>query len=613
MVAPFIAPLRAWVKQQRRNDRQKGVPAEPVALDDAGTDLEATHDEIMAADAPEVAERSQADTNHLQFLLSRLNQSKSEQNQEAPTFNQSHANQLAVGLKKMLSVGSASASAPAAPPRQAQLQLSPPPPSVVGGSLMSLLRPNSTALPPRTPAEQLDISPLHAQNPHHHNRKALQNMPPPQFLHPAHNEIPQHRFSFANTSAVYPQPPMPQQFQQPPMPHQQQLLPPRQMQIGQVQHVPQQMRASSIQFAPHHHVPPDPNRPHSTPFAPGFAAAVPPNAPAANMAPSKLNAHSLALLNTFKRPTIGTDPVPVSPETKSLELPNDNIKREASESVRQSIPAGFVPNAEAGNSNGPRNTHQSALLGLFRNGQSMAAASEVPVAELSAGTPKTLGKMVSQTGVDEHPQALGAKAMQSHLTSATVSGPLNAPDFGAVQRTRAPVELGGGQENAHTPVPVHAIASGMVLQAPRPFHPSTILQRQQQYTPTDSTAQAHAKGRGQVQGHAQVPNARSDDPGMHTTEQKSALLSLFNAKAPPVAAGKHAVQGPQRRSSGNGSPVSPLPDGRVPVKPTEHQQVGVPRSRVGSLADDARGGDAPITPVDKKFLFKYLEDMVNGK
>jgi hypothetical protein len=151
----------------------------------------------------------------------------------------------------------------------------------------------------------------------------------------------------------------------------------------------------------------------------------------------------------------------------------------------------------------------------------------------------------------------------------------------------------------------------MVLEAPRPFHPSTILQRQQQYTPTDPTAQAHARGRGQAQSHTQAPNARSDDRGTHTTEQKSALLSLFNSKAPPVAAGKHAVQGPQRRSSGNGSPVSPLPDGRVPVKPTEHQQA--PRSRVGSLAEEARGGDAPITPVDKKFLFKYLEDMVNGK
>jgi hypothetical protein len=190
---------------------------------------------------------------------------------------------------------------------------------------------------------------------------------------------------------------------------------------------------------------------------------------------------------------------------------------------------------------------------------------------------------------------------------------LNAPDFDAVQRARPPVELGGGHENAHTPVPVHAIASGMVLQAPRPFHPSMILRRQQQYTPTDPTAQGQAKGQVQGQPQHHIPSARSDDRGQPTTEQKSTLLSLFNTKPPAAAAGKQAVQGPQRRASGNGSPVSPLPDGRVPVKQTEVPQVGVPRSRVGSLADDSRGVDVPITPVDKKFLFKYLEDMVNGK
>jgi hypothetical protein len=438
---------------------------------------------------------------------------------------------------------------------------------------MSLLRPNSTALPPHNPAEQLDISPPQT-TPHHQNLKALQSMAPPQFHHEAHNETPQHRFSFANTSQHYPQP---QPYQQPPMPHHHQLLQPRQMQMGQVH--PQQMPAS-MPF-PAQRAPRGPNGPHPNTFAPNFGA--PPLA-APTMPPSKLNAHSLALLNTFKRPTIGTDPVPVSPETKSLELHNDHVQS------FDRKPSAAHQSASAGNPNATRN-HQSTLLGLFRNGQPMAA--EVPVAELSAGTPKTLGKMVPQSG--EHPQALGAKDLQSHLTSATVSGPLNAPDFGAVQRARAPVELGGGHENAHTPVPVHAIAAGMVLEAPRPFHPSTILHRQQQYTPTEMTGHGHVK----AHVHVQAPNAPS-------TEQKSALLSLFNAKA-PVSAGKHAAQGPRRRSSG-GSPVSPLPDGRLPVKPTEHAQGGAPRSRVGSLADDV-----PITPVDKKFLFKYLEDMVNGK
>jgi mRNA-decapping enzyme subunit 2 len=561
---------------------------------------------MIAADAPEVAERSQADTNHLQFLLSRLNMSKSEQNQDAPTINQSHANQLALELKKMLSIGQTSTAAATAPPAGvAQLQVSPPPP-VVGGSLMSLLRPNSTALL-HTPADQLDVSPPQAQTQHHHNRKAPQNMPPPHFLHPAHNGYPQHRFSFANTSTVYPQPP---QFQQPPMVHQ--LLPPRQMQVGQIQHVPQQMRAPSIPFPGQHHVP-GPIGPHPTPFPPSFGATAHQNAPAANMPPSKLNQHSLTLLNTFKTPAMSTEPVPVSPETKSLELPHDNLKRldRKASSASQIIAARFMPNAEPGNSNAPRNTHQSALLGLFRNGPPMAAAlpaGEVPVAELSAGTPKTLGKTVSQSMDEQHPLAIGAKTGQSNLTSATVSGPLNAPDFGAVQRARAPVELGDGQENSHTPVPVHAIASGMVLEAPRPFHPLMILQRQQQYTPTDSTA----TGQVQSQNHPHLPGARSDDRGMHATEQKSALLSLFNAKAPAVAAGKHVVKGPRRRASGNGSPVSPLPDGRVPVKQAE-LPLEAARSRVGSLADEARGGETPITPVDRKFLFKYLEDMVNGK
>jgi len=247
-----------------------------------------------------------------------------------------------------------------------------------------------------------------------------------------------------------------------------------------------------------------------------LGAAAPPNALGASMAPSKLNAHSLALLNTFKRPTIGTEPVPVSPETKSLELPNDNIQRFNRKASGQNIPPGFVPSAEAGNSNVPRNAHQSALLGLFRNGQSMVAASEVPVAELSAGTPKTLGKIVSQTGVNEH-QALGAKGPAVHLTSATVSGPLNAPDFGAVQKGACASELGGGHENAHTPVPVHAIASEWCWK---------LLGRSIHLHSTAPTAiYAHGfDGQGHAKDHDRIQSMRSclrttQWPGMHPTSK----------------------------------------------------------------------------------------------
>lgn len=75
-----------------------------------------------------------------------------------------------------------------------------------------------------------------------------------------------------------------------------------------------------------------------------------------------------------------------------------------------------------------------------------------------------------------------------------------------------------------------------------------------------------------------------------------------------------------RHPSLNGSPVSPLPDRRVPVKSqpttTESARPEKIKSRVASFEIEGQGQtsaktQSPITPVEKKFLFQYLEGVVS--
>jgi mRNA-decapping enzyme subunit 2 len=303
--------------------------------------------------------------------------------------------------------------------------------------------------------------------------------------------------------------------------------------------------------------------------------------------------------------------------------------------------------AEAANQN-PRSTQQNTLLGLFQKPQSdlpqqMHNVSHQPpvsgLVELSAQpTPHaTIGKAGAMRAVDGMlmgPPIPGPIRRDQHgLTTATVSGPLNAPNFETMSRNQKPVELGNGKPHyvprsvpqgaaqghgqvpfqgivptASPPVPVHTIGSGMVLEAPQPFHPSNLLQRQQQLTPSNVAALSLPP-----QKAVNMFDRRQQAPADH----KSTLMSLFG-KAPISTA--IPLQQTRRQVSQTGSPVSPIPERRAPVKqydPRVAPSSVASKSRMNSFAESngstKSGNRTPISTMDKNFLLGFLEDVANGE
>jgi hypothetical protein len=112
----------------------------------------------------------------------------------------------------------------------------------------------------------------------------------------------------------------------------------------------------------------------------------------------------------------------------------------------------------------------------------------------------------------------------------------------------------------------------------------------------------------------QLPGA-FDRRGTMQADQKSALMSLFGKPAGVARrSASPAQQQPRRRVSRSGSPVSPIPDRRVPVNARGAGGVA-PRSRMSSFAEEGKangsGPQTPIDPADKKFLLGYLENFVS--
>jgi mRNA-decapping enzyme subunit 2 len=660
MVAPFMLPLKIWILGERKRDRQQaGLNAPEVVLAEdsgLGTDMEAM--------APEVAETNEAEARHFQSLLSRLNTSQDvyHHQPELPACNGlNQADELAVQLKKLLSVGQPDPSpgstlnpqvpAPAAPTSSAG-----------GGSLMSLLRPGPSLLShhPQTPFEQIIMSPPEAHAPHqsHIRRQDYDGMPPPPSFPFANNvgfmpRNPGPRFA-TNTAAPY-------QHYHSPLDHHYQ---PNSPAFGQLAEV------SGQNFAPEIPAASKPQQYHprglldSSPNALMQSHGAPP--PSSLPIPKpRLTAHSLSLLNAFNGTPPPVSAIAVSPPQpgESVGLPMRNVQLQApmagpasllgvlrsqqqntEATSRAEIEGSEVPVPQV-QPQQPRNNPQAhTLLNLFRSSggpfhsevgsAGRPAELEPPVAELSAGTPYHVvgpGATVTQT---LNGTLAGRSSKQSkgkaRLTSATVSGPLNSPDFETVVRNRPPAELGSGEEQSVTPVPIHHIEPGMPLEAPQAIHhPSMILQRQM--TPNTMPVPNPVTVQHNQQAHHQP--ASFDRRGTLATDQKSTLMSLFGKVAPPPTSmpSAHNTAAPpighQRRPSQN-SPVSPLPARLVPARQTSYHAYDSPaqgpppiirpiRSRVSSFADEAQSNRAsaspnpPITPVEKKFLFQYLEGVVS--
>ncbi|KAL0262845.1 mRNA-decapping enzyme subunit 2 [Diplodia seriata] len=294
--------------------------------------------------------------------------------------------------------------------------------------------------------------------------------------------------------------------------------------------------------------------------------------------------------------------------------------------------------------NKPRTAQADALLGLFRKPsasgpvsppQEMPAQSLVPEpAELSAQSPSIDRQQLvhpgSQSGymsAGSPVPPVGTNNNKAGETSATVSGPFNAPDFDQLRKhTRVSQSNGRASprtqgrpasrperqatpqfsilsrprpEATATPSPKLTPSAPVqrrdtssprnILEAPKPFAPHFTPQilRRPQNTMSPNSSRLHSFDRRE--------SASSD--------QKSALLSLFS---------KPQTQSPKGFPSGVISPVSPLP---------ERQQGSGGRSRISSITSapgeglgsrSARGSVSgqPTTPVDKSFLLGYLNGVV---
>ncbi|KAF2111388.1 hypothetical protein BDV96DRAFT_582078 [Lophiotrema nucula] len=507
MVAPFLAPLKHWIKQQRRLDRQNktssGQYLVPPNVDDlelAEEDIqgETTADEGLAAEI--LPGNEQAADGSFADLVARLGRSHrtsdalpevSMQPQTAEVFDP------AAELKRLLSVdaGLPSQAAPVEAPAAAQ--------QPQANQLLSFFQGSkpTQSQPPRTPYDQIMPPPPLPQSPHgqHHPRPPhLENMPPP----PQYGFQPQHPPSFRS-----PQPPhmQPQHLNGRPLSIPRNFIPPPPQQNPVFHsHGPSIQEAFSQQAARPYQRTGDPQFAQAPQFPGLHGPAIP---PASRLPPPKLTEHALGLLNAFKsqekptptpqqnapQPQHGTKATPktqppalqsafdsyISPST----LPSANPYA-PSPPPFQSPPSVNLQTAQPK----PRNAHQDSLLNLFRS-PSVSAATPPPQmlgvgpVELSA-QPTTPGhsrlpSAVRATGPPrpdltikpDLPDPFGQHPKKPEITSATVSGPVNVPDFDTVKK-HSHIHDANGHGHSRGPSPAGGRSTEQM-----PFPPMQILKR----------------------------------------------------------------------------------------------------------------------------------------
>ncbi|KAF2421538.1 hypothetical protein EJ08DRAFT_491517 [Tothia fuscella] len=566
MVSPFIRPLRVWINQQRRLDKRHGRHVSKAQLIVEEEEAEDTPAVDETADEALLETTDVEDTGHLERLLFNLRNSRNDAAEAADLPEVSTdippVVDLSAQLKGMLGVGGFNTGAQ---------QQQPPPQEQESNPLLAILRgngppqppfashpqqPNHGVIPPQTPAQQIDLGPPNAHTPHHHNHERQPqtgNMVPPapfpvgyhfqgqQFQPHPHGPRPFPNQTFPPQHAFHangPPPPQQQQRIQPPY------------------NGPMPLR-----MPVHQHIPPPQDR--VSQFAPQFPQYnQAPHVPAASkLPPPKLTSHTSSLLNMFKSPA----PQAVAPASAQRQMPPPPIPSQDYEQ-KMPVPAQVSslqqpprhptqsPGVLRPHATKPRNLQQDTLLNLFRApsapatppgvrppGMEKSSPAIEPV-ELSAQSPNLSRdkahpqqqpklSMRHLPALDTAPPIMGSRSPGS-LTSATVSGPLNAPDFDSVhrvQRQQKPAELGNGHPSPlsqHPPqlhtaqqnhlldilngapqilsnsrqsqqnqrqhqqptvpppqvrspprVPIHTATSKAPMEAPQPFHPTSILRR----------------------------------------------------------------------------------------------------------------------------------------
>ncbi|KAF1814928.1 hypothetical protein P152DRAFT_480049 [Eremomyces bilateralis CBS 781.70] len=449
MVAPFLSPLKSWIRQQKKLNANRTAMAnthESEPADEVDEHMPSDHPAAVESETlPQVVEQQSFTikaASDMDRILTQLRQSHPNSQPPAAPIPPSDP---AADLRRMLNMGQPRDSGP------------PLPSNSQASDLLALFNRQKLAgntgpasLLPITPMEQISRTP-DAQTPHHHHSQqhVLPTDPPPPHFHQPVTSVQELVPNMDPT-----QRPMP--FPQPTGPRHPFIPDQVQRQMGAVPTLGPSLpiqSSSELQEAYSSY------RPYRQTGDPQFNQSPDvhsPAIPSASKLPQpKLNSHTLALLNAFKGSS--------QPQAETERY----VRSQEAHPSGSTYPPQNAPAPEPSASG-----QQQALLNLFKagpgagrppqrsqlQGQSATLAPE-PV-ELSAQPTPLVHQQryaAPQGAPEREVLQQGNKKSQS-ITSATVSGPLNAPDFDTVRRSssrRRPSHHAKPAELATVPSPVN--------------------------------------------------------------------------------------------------------------------------------------------------------------
>lgn len=615
MVAPFMHPLKKWIAYQKKIDvkTQAGVKRsaqmEAETMDEASqlvnsgiTPIQMPLEMAVPSDLPEVTSSQDASA-HLKRLLN-INNANMMQTQPQPP-QASDADLKSNALLQMLRGGSSHESPTIGRNDPAMSS------HVAPAATMPQPFPVPNMFPGFPPQDQYagQSATLPQSIPPH-----LPGIMPPQLPPPANLPVP-------NQAAV---PPRQLGHEFPLTAHMgQQNIPPFLVQQPPI-----------TPYREDHLAVPAPQKPGPAPYQrtgdPQFShpgqppqiqgAAVP---PASKLPPPKLNSHSLALLNVFK-----------DENQKTPKPANSNLAVGLGQERKQS-------------------PHQDHLLNLLRGSPAPASSSPAPVELAASQTPPVAPQILRRSQFDNDTTKQRPKGPRAEAhTSATVSGPLNMPQFEGMPRSAGKKgQQNGSIRKQHKDRQAHT-------QAQAPSSPITILARPQSAKKDRSSTPPRApqgsrtssQSRGGSRGKPAEPQKpfqpqilrRSDKPDMdsglplrpkaddieqrsdanflqpetgraspahtdrrpsQTAAQKEALLSLFGNKS-------NVKTSPKPWPSEFDAPSAKQPGSSVisPLSPSNLPSISGPISRRGTPVEH----ENQTQPDSKAFLLGFLEGVAKG-
>ena len=616
MVAPFLGPLKRWIAQQKKKEKSRaGRSRNMTATSLMDTNNALSEQETM----DEQAEREDTQPDHLQRLLSTLRQSGQAASSDLPE------------------VSHVASEPPVADTREAQAE-----------DLKAALfgRPMQVAQPPQTPYNQVIEEPPLPSSPRHHRTQHEAGLSaPPSFAmrqpssHMGH-AIPGH-FSMA-PGGIHPT--QPQLRPIPPPANPVRIIPRTAAPVSSIS-IKDKIFPPTLKVNDLHTRPPSDTQ---SPIAP----------PASHLPAPKLNQHKAALLGLFKpQPSA----LPSKPEYKNLVSPAFEPPPMASSNQRQVFQ--HTPESVGLSGRAP-SAHQAKLLEILRGPPSMVGPSTLAppetAVELSASPkgqhsrnpsaeveptdnprPPSKHAVLGQVKIQKRPQR------EQGPVSATVSGPLNTPQFDMIRSSSGEKGGSGNKQEPSKVSPVqilsrptssHAHLSSpsqmstarsrnssikqkakdsppapmsKILQLPELSHPSPkdpeppakpfqpqILRRPQKAT-EDNNVTAH-----QALNTPQNQQSTSRNPVPHDEHRKS-LLSLFTRPSPIVSPASGAIK-PTADISGIISPIeisaaTPTASGQTNPLPNDIFKPAAATSKPPQLPGTLNARDAPPPETKRKF------------